>query len=477
MLRNKEGKALVIVIILLALLAILAPAIVISSNTEVNHTTIYRNRMQAYLYARSGIDSALDWLIVNDKVNDRFVDSADLDGLAFMSGSLGSMSLFATDPNDDEDISVMLEDVGAGVKLTSVGVFKGAQKTIELTVYLTAIGGEEITMPPIDKALFLMSDGDGPSLVMDFDSNSAILGNFGANTTGEETLNLAQKEMIDGDVYLHASVDDNVFDVKNGDPQTGDIYYDQPKVIYPAPLFPDEYTVTNNMGDIIFDHGTHTYNLTSTDEEHSDGFGDIILDGNCIVNFDLDGQDRFIICDTLQLDSNSTINLLRRGEKGLSIYVRETFTLNSNSTINTGDEGGDYHNLTIFYAGTEPLVFDSNGEIAGSIVTKTADFSCNSNTIIRGHLVIGGDNMIIDSNVYDESRVIYAPNAHLILNSNSTIFGAVIANTAEIDSNATIIYDPSDITGLPGGVIPGAGTVIPIVGGESEFVVSSYYWQ
>ena len=58
-----EGRALIIVIIVMALLLILAPAIVLSSNTEVNQTTRYENVMQAYLYARSGIDSALGWLV------------------------------------------------------------------------------------------------------------------------------------------------------------------------------------------------------------------------------------------------------------------------------------------------------------------------------------------------------------------------------------------------------------------------------
>ncbi|MBI5770186.1 MAG: hypothetical protein HZA93_20590 [Verrucomicrobia bacterium] len=111
--------------------------------------------------------------------------------------------------------------------------------------------------------------------------------------------------------------------------------------------------------------------------------------------------------DAIHTSSNANINVT--AGKTLEIYTNGNLTLDSNNNLNVGNEA---KNLTIY--GTNPT---------------SQTFTLSSNVTIYG--------------------TIYAPNATYRIDSNCNLYGAVIANTIQMDSNAAFHYDES---------LAGAGT-------------------
>ncbi|MBN2883529.1 MAG: hypothetical protein JXN10_08365, partial [Clostridia bacterium] len=346
-----EGKALIIVIIIMAMLLILAPAVVMSSNTEISQTTRYDNRMQAYLYARSGIDAALGWLIQDGELNSDFKSSDYYNGSAFMKGSIDSMSIADSPLTGESDIDVSMSYTPNGVIITSTGLFNGYSREILLTLALTTIESPSFVIP--DKALFLQNDEVGNNSVFELIGSPGIIGDFGANTETEDALHFGSKEYITGDIYLAAS-DDGVMDAIDPDGVlSGDIVYNAPKIYYPAPGFPatpslEQYPETSGLvssdGDLM--------NNTTGAELDLDGnysFGDFEV--KKLLNIDLNYGDKDIVVENFFVSGN--INLINRGASGtLSIHVTNSIIFSGNVTINGGAEGGDPMSLTIYYSGT-----------------------------------------------------------------------------------------------------------------------------
>jgi hypothetical protein len=109
-----------------------------------------------------------------------------------------------------------------------------------------------------------------------------------------------------------------------------------------------------------------------------------------------------IIADNVLFLSNGEFNFVGTGDSSLTMYVKQNFVCRSNFGINN-----DLQDATRFSI------------VGTSTLTNTFDF--HSNTVYFG--------------------TIYAPNAHVLLNSNVQLFGAAIGNTIRLDSNACVHYD------------------------------------
>ena len=462
-----EGRALIIVIIVMAMLLILAPAIVLSSNAEVFQTVKYEDRMQAQLYARSGIDAALGWLIQDGYINEEF-RSISYNRTAYLKGNFNSYNISSTVLTDAADISVDIIEEDDGIHLTSTGVYNGATKKVELTLILTTVGAPGYSMPYVDKALFVQEYGDAI-----FNNNGGagqIIGDFGANTTTDGSLDFSGAE-ITGDVWLHALYET----VIEGSFESGTIYLDQDELIYPTPDFPvypdyfqfygsDNAIVTVEKGDeVTIDLSDENYNFRK-------------IDVGGTLNIDLGFRDVEIVCDELNVTGN--INLLNPGT--LTIYLHEAVYEKQNTnpiyvtgTINAGELGSEASDLIIFYDGLkEP---DIRGLVVGSIVILRSDFSINGNAGIVGNVIVVGDGKITIGGTADAvSRIIYAPNSYVLLSGNSTVTGAIVADSAGSQGDYKIIYDDTlDIGSLPPDIlpIPGYNEII------TADIVNKYYWQ
>ncbi len=494
-----EGRALIIVIIVMALLLILAPAIVLSSNTEVNQTTRYENVMQAYLYARSGIDSALGWLVEEGNINEDFKDEDSYDGTAFLYGNLNSFSLSASELTDESDIQVSVMEDSDGIHLSSIGTYNGSTRQIDLLLQLTTVNNSSNEMPAIDKAVFAMAEGDYANPVIYLQgSSSIIIGDVGANTTGEGSIyffndgSVIGNEFQDGSIYLYAD-DDNVIYVKRGDIEdmegdvvTGEPYWNYPDFDFPVfPSYPEhpfykvtlgtkEYILVEN-GDLDFSVGKNLADGLTLPLNGNYEFGDIIVDKNSIGTLDLGGEDRYIVCDNLDI-SNGHLNLITDGGGTLTIYVRNTIELGAGSTLNTGSEGDLVEDLNVFYAGTEIPNIHGSTEFRGSLITETSDFELRGDNGVMGHIIVGGENVLLQGSASLETRIIYAPHANVTITGGAEIIGSIVAQTFQIQGTGSVEYRPLDFSSLPDGVLPEPGEP-GSSNGETTEVITSYYWQ
>ena len=477
-----EGKALIIVIIIIAMLLILAPAIVISSNTEVFQTTRYDNRMQAYLYARSGIDAALGWLIQDGELNSNFKASTGYNGLAYMKGSLDNMSISDTEQNIDSDISVSMMYTPLGVIISSTGVYNDYSREIQLTMTLTTIKSPAFEMP--DKALFVQNTDPDNVNVLDLTGNAGVIGNFGALTLTYDALNFGNQQYIEGDIYLNA---DN-FEVMDTDDPFGVLTSDEFQIItsadmaaFPPPLFPDlpdiliQYDETQNLVDAsgnLLNNTTGAELDLQADSSTAYVFGDFTV--KKLLNINLNYEDRVIVVDTL--DIGGDINLINTGASGtLSIFVKESITISS-AILNGGAAGGDPLALNIYYSGESEPDFNGNAKVYGSIITKTSDLIINGNVEVHGHIIVGGVKAQINGVSVLDSRLVYAPNAHVVIAGTAQITGAVVADTAKVIGTGDIIYQPMDISSLPPGVFPDPNDPAYINSLTTQ-IINTYYWE
>lgn len=150
----------------------------------------------------------------------------------------------------------------------------------------------------------------------------------------------------------------------------------------------------------------------STDFMSTDGKYYLKFDRGKVINMDSNKyisitQPVVLIFDdhltsiTIHTSSNGNINVT--AGKTLEIYTNGHISLDSNNNLNVGN---DASKLSIY--GTNPT---------------SQNFILSSNVSIYG--------------------TIYAPNAAFTIDSNCNLYGAVIANTIQMDSNAAFHYDQS----------------------------------
>lgn len=128
-------------------------------------------------------------------------------------------------------------------------------------------------------------------------------------------------------------------------------------------------------------------------------YASITLDSNSYIEIDTDIT--LYIVGAFELDSNTHIDIVNNAS--VTIYMGGTFDMDNNTAINNVSQNP--LNLTLY--GTSTMTsgaFDSNSSFYGAIYTPTVDFQLDSNAVIFGSLVANSVNM--DSNAvvhYDEA--------------------------------------------------------------------------
>lgn len=95
----------------------------------------------------------------------------------------------------------------------------------------------------------------------------------------------------------------------------------------------------------------------------------------------------------------------------VKIYVQDNFVLNSNTSVH-------------------PL----------NLLPKDLEVNLMSNNIVNPAVVVALDTVDFDSNA-KLYGTLYAPNAHVEVDSNFEVFGAIMAKSVDLDSNCSIHYD------------------------------------
>ncbi|MFC4696518.1 pilus assembly PilX N-terminal domain-containing protein [Enterococcus aquimarinus] len=140
-----------------------------------------------------------------------------------------------------------------------------------------------------------------------------------------------------------------------------------------------------------------------------------------------------------------------KGEKKVTIVVKDILTIRQNAKINFKDNTIDSVNkLTLIYLDTSRFHFDDS-TISGNIIIKEAKLQFERGSSINGVLLYNGDKEVKFTNGLGISNLLLiAPFAKVSVTSLK-IEGTVIANEFDLMGGASLTYNPNiDTSGFPG---------------------------
>ena len=177
-------------------------------------------------------------------------------------------------------------------------------------------------------------------------------------------------------------------------------------------------------------------------------------------------KNRKILVDNLNL-TNGHIRLIGTGT--LSIYVTESITFGSGSTINaffssqqsSTPLGSDWYlnpanreeveaamdRLHIYLKGTgdpnNPNTFTLSGsqKVVGSLFAEDANVTLTAGGCIYGNIFTGGNNVLISGGSNNIAQIIYAPNADVTINQGGSLRGSIISDKLYMSGGAQIHYE------------------------------------
>ena len=111
-----------------------------------------------------------------------------------------------------------------------------------------------------------------------------------------------------------------------------------------------------------------------------------------------------------------------------------------NNNSNPGGNERSPLNLLIAYGGSTEFNVGGNQPINGNIFIKDADLQIIGSGNIDGNIITGGDRVDIRGDGGNNSRVIYAPKAHVTMTGSGKVNGSVVAKSFEGQGNFRVTY-------------------------------------
>jgi len=428
---NEEGSMLIMSLLIATVFvtfgaAYLGLVAVEASNTERTH----RSNLAMHI-AESGTEEAIWEIKYNNSnflvgdgwtdVSTETVDTSDTiyrktvsSFLTSTAENLGSYTVMVTDPDGNETDPE--PDLPPIIKTTGNAIYQGSiaseSRTIEVTLAYpatyeyAAFADSNIDMnsnactDSYDSSAGPYDGPYGPNPPDAPHNNYSTEGDIGTNSTDAESIDMLSNAAVHGDAEVGVGGDPNT--VIDFNEEIDKIDGTETPLISAVtiPSVSSPTGLTNN-GDLSLT-GTNTHTIGGSGQ-----YGNITLDGDSVLT--ITGNTTVYLTNTFHVDSNAQL-VIANGAK-VKFYVDGAITFDSTSEVNNISK--DPNKLAFF--GTDSMVDD------GGIGNEKIHF--NSNAIIHA--------------------TIQAKNATVRLDSDTEVFGAVLANNVRMDSNACIHYDTS----------------------------------
>lgn len=157
--RNNQGYVLVSILLVVVLLTILGGAYAVTTLFEIRSSTAYGHRMQAYYYAKSGLELGYKYLLALDD-EDRISNFLEAEGpKIFIFGSIGGSITISDNDNSTGDeetfavIEVLDQNDEKQVSINAVGRHGASIYEVEAALILRDVGEGEFK-PPQSNAFF-----------------------------------------------------------------------------------------------------------------------------------------------------------------------------------------------------------------------------------------------------------------------------------------------------------------------------------
>jgi len=230
--------------------------------------------------------------------------------------------------------------------------------------------------------------------------NYSTEGDIGTNSTDAESIDMLSNAVVHGNAEVGVGGDpDTVIDFNEEvDKIDGTETALTSSVSIPSVTAPTGLTSNSDLSL----NGTETHTISGSGQ-----YGNITLNGDSVLT--ITGNTTVYLTNTFHVDSNA--QLVIANGASVQFYVDNIISFDSTSEVNNISK--DPTKLAFY--GTDSMVDD------GSLGNEKIHF--NSNAIIHA--------------------TIQAKNATIRLDSDTEIFGAVLAENIRMDSNACIHYDTS----------------------------------
>ncbi len=321
---------------------------------------------------------------------------------------------------------------GDTIRITTTGFFEDIQSRARAEL----LGIDPLWDPMFHAAVH--SEGG-----ITLEGSARIVGHASTNSTAPNAVNLSWSTQIDSTLYIGPGGDpETVVNQQNSNGNVGegvDVLAQEKE--YPMPEFPD-YPSKDFYGSSVYVGGSTNQTLSVSDY---DGLfiPEIRVESNTHLTIDLGYGERTLHVGNLDIIQG---HLHLTGEGKLTVYVENSFRLEGSSSVNNN---GETNSMFTYYAGTTPLVFAGSTIYNAGIYAESADISITGSSSLRGHLITGGSDVYIFGDANANSRVVYAPNAHVEMAGSSIVYGAVVSNSFEARGTARVEYNPEYDSDLP----------------------------
>lgn len=427
-LKENKGSGLMLVLIVMMLMVVLGTTALATMGTEGRQAAMHDNRTQAYYLARSGAEIAHEWLKKQDYNLDQDVN---------LNGSLDQG--FSPGINEDQLINIRIFQDGQVIHIKSVGNFKGITEEAQLVVTKESEGGFS---PSNDTALYVSTN-------LSFEGSTKILGNVVSNFDSANQINFNSSggQYISGNLYLlNPSI--NKSQIAYGSKIQGNVihinqHHEAPLPDFPSfPSLPTHPNVTEGTHGVIWNNDINITDWQvanyTLDLNNDYKFRNINMNSGRVLNVNVGTQDRKIVVENINIQ-NGFINIVGTGK--LTIYVTGNITFN-NGRINDSDK---INQLTIYLKNpttSPPKTVNVSGsqKIYGSLHAENANIELFNSGGFQGHIITGGNSVIISGAATANVRMIYAPKAKVSIIAGAYVKGAVVSKELFMSGNTTLEF-------------------------------------
>ncbi len=326
------------------------------------------------------------------------------------------------------------------------GLLAGA-RTAEITAAATAHAEAIVTVTLVDSyfgaGLFVKER-------IRLTGSSQIVGTAITNSTSANSVELDWSAIITGDLVIGPggiattvlkTPRPNELDNIGGDVANlpRELEFELP----PFPQFPEGTAKSN----IKLSGGASNDRTLRPSDYDGCSFGSIEILHDRRLTFDLQGQARTIRVGNLDIVQGHIVLI---GGGSLTFYIDGGITLGGDSTINASGSTDSAH---IYYAGGGAINPGGNTRYAGSLYSLSADIVIPGSSGIMGHIVSGGANISVTGDASALVRVMYAPDAKVLVTGSGKIRGGLVCRELEGTGNIRIVHSGDNtvpIRDLPG---------------------------
>lgn len=411
---NRKGSILVSVLVVVFVLTILGIALGSVALGDQRQTARQQGNNEAYYVARGGAEAVAAYLLENPEAAGELIAKGQ-DEVVLENGV--------------KFVVQVTELSGGGLRIESTGHSGKYSEEVALSLEYSPSKAYVPQNPILDMAVF----GEGS-----LNLNGKVEGSIATNSTNPGSINLAPQANVTGNVCGGLGGDMGQILSNRGEIH-GEIRTLDAVRNYPLPVFPV-------FPDLPYRNNLNVSGLAPTVSE-SGRYGTISIASE--LKFATGGPEEKIeiVAKKLELGNSAKITLL--GEGTLVLYIEDTFDLKNNAVVNPGNNP-DPNRVIVYYKGTNEIKNKNSSTLFGCMYAEKADIDVSNGGDIAGSIFSGGGKVDLKNSSY--VRVVYAPNASVILHNSGNVEGAIVCKEFESKNKGVVRYNAA-INGI-WGIIP-----------------------